>query len=81
MMRENAKAFEKWDSFDSKIREPIERECAKARWHSIPRVYDSCVRCRGSGKLVPEVEAGLERAERLAAFFYATRGWTLPKSF
>lgn len=77
-MRENAKAFGKWDKLDSDLRALIEKKIAKASWRERDRVYIPCHRCRGSGRLIPEVESQFQHHERLAAAFYRARGWTLP---
>lgn len=78
MMRENARSFGTWDKLDQGLRTLIEKKCAKASWKEHERVYIPCHRCRGSGRLIPEVESQFQHNERLAAAFYRARGWVLP---
>lgn len=77
MMRENAKAFRTWDKLDSGLRALIEKKCAKASWKERERTYAPCHRCRGSGRLIPEIESRFQHCERLAAAFYRMRGWVM----
>lgn len=77
MMRENAKAFGTWDKLDVGIQELIEKKCAKARWVDGKSVNMPCHRCRGSGRLTPEVESRFQHCERLAGIFYRERGWKM----
>lgn len=77
LMRENSKAFGTWDKLDVGLRELIEKKCKRASWKERDRVYVPCHRCRGSGRLTPEVEAQFQHCERLAAAFYRSRGWVM----
>ena len=75
MMRWSAKFHDTWDKLDSEMRELIEKKANESRYTPGKREYATCVRCRGSGRLIAHVEAVWQKSEALARAFWRSRGY------
>lgn len=74
MIKFRAQALENWDKMDVKMKSFIEKKISQAKYYPPKITYAPCYRCRGSGRLLPEVEKVREEAERLQQAWYRFTG-------
>ena len=77
MNRFYAHALGNWEKIDVEMREFIDKKVKAGRFKSGQKEYMTCPRCRGSGRLVPHIEAAWQRNEALAKAFFKSRGYAI----